>query len=97
MVVTTVMVSVKPEFVDEFLVATIRNHRASVREQGNLRFDVLQSADDPSKFLLYEAYADEESAAAHKESTHYASWRDEVAEWMAEPRRGIKYTSIIPQ
>ena len=97
MVVTTVMVDVKPEHVDAFISETIANHEQAIQEEGNLRFDVLQSDDDKTKFLLYEAYATEDNAAAHKDTAHYKSWRDTVAEWMAEPRTGIKYTSIKPE
>jgi (4S)-4-hydroxy-5-phosphonooxypentane-2,3-dione isomerase len=96
MVVTTVMVRVKPERVSEFITATVRNHEQSIFEQGNMRFDILQSDDDPAVFLLYEAYDTRESAAAHKKTSHYASWRDTVAEWMAEPRNGIHYKAIKP-
>jgi len=97
MVVTTVMVSVKKEDIDDFIKATIENHDESVKEEGNLRFDVLQSDDDPSRFLLYEAYVSAEAAAAHKDTEHYRKWRDSVADWMAEPRTGIKYTAVKPQ
>ena len=65
-------------------------------ETGNCRFDVLQDAADPSKFLLYEAYESKESAAAHKETAHYLKWRETVADWMAEPRQGVPYQSIAP-
>lgn len=96
MIVTAVMVHVKPEHRDEFVRATIANHEASVREPGNLRFDVLQSNDDPNAFLLYEAYDSEEKAAAHKKTAHYLTWRDTVADWMAQPRKGIPYRAIRP-
>lgn len=96
MVVTTVLVRVKPECIAGFIQATIRNHENSIYEQGNARFDVLQSSEDPAAFLLYEAYDTPESAAAHKKTAHYALWRDTVAEWMAEPRKGIYYKALRP-
>ena len=96
MVVTTVMVRVKPEHITAFIGETINNHEQSVLEPGNMRFDVLQSDDDPSSFLLYEAYDTRESAAAHKKTSHYARWRDTVAAWMAEPRNGIHYKALRP-
>ncbi len=71
MIVTTVTVYVKPENIDDFIEATIENHEASIKEPGNMRFDVLQSMTDPTRFLLYEAYQSEEEAAAHKETEHY--------------------------
>jgi len=96
MTVTCVYVRVKEAHIDDFIRATTDNHLGSVEEPGNLRFDVLQSADDPSSFLLYEAYVTEEAAAAHKSTRHYLAWREVVAGWMAEPRRGVKYISICP-
>jgi autoinducer 2-degrading protein len=96
MVVTIVEVSVKPERIDQFIAATTENHRGSIREPGNLRFDVLQSPQDAGLFLLYEAYDSEESAAAHKDTAHYAKWRDTVAPWMAVPRKGTAYRVVCP-
>lgn len=94
--VTIVHVHVKREHVDDFIAATRANHEASVREPGNCRFDVLQSAEQPDRFVLYEAYASAKDAAAHKLTDHYLRWRDQVAEWMAEPRRGVPYRGLFP-
>ncbi|HHH46186.1 MAG TPA: antibiotic biosynthesis monooxygenase, partial [Thiotrichales bacterium] len=94
--VTIVHVHVKPEHIEDFIAATRENHLASVREPGNLRFDVLQSEEDPARFVLYEAYVDEAAAAAHKETDHYLRWRERVADWMAEPRRGVRYRGLLP-
>jgi len=96
MYVTLVQVHVKPEHINDFIEATKRNHEASVREPGNRRFDVLQAPDNPSRFILYEAYADSAVAAAHKLTPHYLSWRDTVADWMAEPRQGIAWRGLFP-
>jgi autoinducer 2-degrading protein len=95
--VTLVEVHVKPEHIGDFIVATRRNHEASVREPGNRRFDVLQSPEDPARFILYEAYAGPADAAAHKQTPHYLTWRDTVADWMAEPRRGIPFNGVFPE
>lgn len=94
--VTLVHVQVKPEHVADFIAATQRNREASVREAGNRRFDVLQSAEAPARFVLYEAYASVADAAAHKQSAHYLEWRDAVAGWMAEPRQGVPYRGLFP-
>lgn len=96
MYVTLVHVHVKPEHLTQFIEATRVNHEGSVREPGNLRFDVLQSVDDPTRFIAYEAYEDEASAKAHKETPHYLDWRDTVADWMAEPRVGVRYDGLFP-
>jgi autoinducer 2-degrading protein len=94
--VTIVHVHVKPEHVAEFIEACRLNHEASVQEPGNRRFDVLQSPDDPTRFVLYEAYTSAADAAAHKQTEHYLHWRDSVADWMAAPRRGIPYQGLYP-
>ena len=96
MYVTLVYVHVKPERVADFIDAIRSNHEASVREPGNLRFDILQSAEDPTRFVAYEAYTDEAAAKAHKETAHYQDWRDAVADWMAEPRQGVRYDGLFP-
>ena len=95
--VTLVHVRVLPGRVDDFLAATRANHLASVREPGNVRFDVLQSPVDPTRFVLYEAYADAPAAGAHKETAHYLAWREAVAPLMAEPRRGEPYVGLYPE
>jgi len=95
--VTLVHVQVKPEHIADFIAATQANHCASLREPGNCRFDVLQSPDNPGQFVLYEAYLDAEAAAAHKATAHYLVWRDAVADWMAEPRRGVRYDGLFPK
>ena len=96
MITTIVHVTVKPEHIQEFIRATTANHLQSVKEPGNLRFDVLQLEEDPTRFALYEAYEDEASAAAHKHTPHYLEWKDTVAPWMAGPRKGIRYHAIVP-
>ena len=95
--VTLVHVAVKSEDVEAFLDATRANHDGSVHEPGNVRFDVLRSLDDPTCFVLYEAYADEGSALAHKETAHYLAWREAVASMMAEPRVGVRYDGLLPE
>lgn len=91
-----VHVHVKPEFVEAFKIASLENAQNSVREPGIARFDVIQSQDDPTRFVLVEVYRNLEATVAHKATAHYARWRDTVADMMAEPRQGIKYTNIFP-
>ena len=93
--ITLVHVRVKPEAIDAFIAATHANHEASIREPGNRRFDVLQSPDDPARFILYEAYTTADDAAAHKTTAHYLAWRDAVADLMAESRRGEPMSGLF--
>lgn len=97
MIATLVNVYVKLEFIDQFIEATRVNHEASILEAGNFRFDILQDSQDPGKFILYEVYDSEQAALAHKETAHYAVWRDSVAAWMATPRQGIRHSLLFPK
>lgn len=96
MLVVHVHVHVKPEHVEAFRQATLDNARHSVQEPGIARFDVVQQADDPTRFVLVEAYRSVEATAAHKATAHYARWRDAVADMMAEPRTSVKFANAFP-
>ncbi len=94
MLIVHVHVQVKPECIEAFKVATIENARQSVQEPGVARFDVVQQPDDPVRFVLVEVYRDAAAPARHKETAHYLTWRDAVADMMAEPRRSVKFNGI---
>ena len=96
MTATLVHVYVKSEFIKDFIDVTRENHEHSIRENGNLRFDILQDANNPGKFVLYEAYQSEQAVLAHKETAHYLKWRDTVASWMEKPREGMKHVMLFP-
>ena len=97
MFVTIVHIEVLPAHIESFIQASTENHQESVKEPGNLRFDLLRNEDNPNRFVLYEAYVNESVAAAHKETAHYLKWREIVAPWMAKPREGIRYTGLQPE
>ena len=96
MLIVHVFVHVKPECVAAFEAASLENARNSILEPGIARFDVIQQADDPTRFVLVEVYRTVEATVQHKESAHYARWRDTVNDMMAEPRYAIKYDNIFP-
>lgn len=96
MLIVHVHVRVKPESIEAFRRATVENARQSVREAGIARFDVLQDSNEPERFLLVEVYRNAEASAQHKETPHYQTWRDAVADMMAEPRKSVKYSSVFP-
>ncbi len=96
MIVVHVFVHVKPEQVNAFKEATLENAQNSVQEPGIARFDVVQQDDDPTRFVLVEAYRTSEDPARHKETLHYRKWRDSVADMMAGPRSSIKCSNIYP-
>lgn len=96
MLVYCVEVYVKEGYEDAFIKETEKNHLNTIKEPGNIRFDLSRSSDTPGLFFLYEVYRDEESVRAHKETAHYAEWREAVAPWMAKPRLGRKFDPIFP-
>jgi quinol monooxygenase YgiN len=97
MLIVHVFVHVKPDYVEEFKNASLENARHSIREPGMIRFDVIQQTDDPTHFLLIEIYRTVDAPAQHKETAHYAIWRDTVADMMAEPRASVKYVPLFPE
>jgi quinol monooxygenase YgiN len=96
MVIVHVQVHVLPDVVEAFKQATIENARNSILEPGIARFDVIQQVDDPTRFVLVEIYRTVEATTAHKQTAHYAVWRDKVSDMMAEPRSAIKFNAVFP-
>ena len=96
MLIVHVHVHIQPEFVEPFQLACIENARKSVEEAGIARFDVIQQADDATRFVLVEVYRNAGAPGRHKETAHYAAWRDTVASMMAEPRYSVKYSNVYP-
>jgi (4S)-4-hydroxy-5-phosphonooxypentane-2,3-dione isomerase len=97
MVILHVHVRVRSEHLDAFRDATLENARNSTQEPGNLRFDVVQQVDDPARFVLVEVYRDESAVEAHRQSAHYAKWRDLAEPMMAEPRRRTLFNAVFPE
>ena len=95
MLIVHVHIHVKPDCVELFKQACVENARGSVKEPGIARFDVVQQADDPTRFVLVEVYCTADAPAKHKETAHYAKWRDTVAPMMAEPRTSVKYGEVF--
>jgi autoinducer 2-degrading protein len=96
MLIVHVHAHVKEESIAAFREASLENARHSIKEPGIARFDVLQQADDPARFVLVEVYRTPEAPARHKETPHYQAWRDAVAPMMAEPRASVKYANLFP-
>ena len=96
LVIVHVHVHVKPDALEAFRAATVDNAGHSVQEPGVARFDVVQSVEDPTRFVLVEVYRSPEAQASHKETAHYQRWRDAVADLMAEPRTSVRYADVFP-
>ena len=97
MLIVHVSIHVKPEHIEAFKAATLENARNSILEPGIARFDFLQQEDDPTRFKLVEVFRTPEAQLAHRDTAHYTTWRDTVAEMMAEPRTFIRYANVYPE
>ena len=97
MLIVHVHVQVKADCIDAFRAASLANASASVKEPGVARFDVCQQTDDAARFVLVEVYRNAEAPARHKETAHYAAWRDAVAPMMAAPRTSVKFGNVFPE
>jgi autoinducer 2-degrading protein len=94
MFIAAVHVYIKPDSVDEFIAGIKANHEGSIEEPGCLRFDVAQSKDDPTEFLLWEVYVDEAANAFHKTTPHYLAFKEKMPELMAKDRRSDLFDGI---
>jgi len=95
MYVVAVTVFVKSEFTEAFVEAVLDNARNTRKEPGNVRFDVLRAEEDPNRFLLYEVYRAKEDFAKHQQTEHYLRWKNKVADWMAQPRQGVRHVPVF--
>ena len=95
MQIVAVTIYVKPEFVKEFIAATLDNARNTRKEPGNLRFDVSRAADDPNRFMLYEVYRSADGIKAHQQTAHYQRWKQGVTDWMVKPRDRFEYVPMF--
>ena len=97
MFVVCVKVQVTAEHCEAFIAATRDNALGTRQEPRNVRFDVLQSLEDPNRFTLYEVYHDEAGFKEHQQTPHYLAWRTTVAPMMQSPRVGEKHRSLLPE
>ncbi|HMU38059.1 MAG TPA: antibiotic biosynthesis monooxygenase [Pseudomonadota bacterium] len=97
MYVVVVRIQVLADRVSDFIAATLANAQGTRQEAGNVRFDVLQQNEDPTRFSLYEVYLDEAGFKAHQQTPHYLTWKATVADMMAGPRVGEKHHQLFPK
>ena len=97
MIVTLVYIKVIPDHIEEFIAASRLNQENSTKEKGNIRFDIIQKSDDPSVFVFYEVFENDEAINAHKLTAHYLQWKATVEPWMEVPRNGVRYEVRFPR
>lgn len=93
--VTLVEINVKPNMIERFKEVFLPNHLGSIAEKGNLRFDVLQDHEEPTRFIIYEAYEDQAAALAHKQTTHYKDCVEALKPIMTDVRTKRQYHGLM--
>jgi quinol monooxygenase YgiN len=88
---------VKPENIEEFKRICAENAKNSVKEPGVKRFDVLQQSDDPTRFVLVEAYLNGTDLEKHKQTAHYNKWRQVAEKMILGERTRTRYVPIWPE
>ena len=96
MYIVHVHLHVKSEYIKDFITACLDNVRDSLKEPWICRFDLLQQADDPTRFELIEVYRTSEDPEKHKATEHYNKWRVLAEKMLAEPRSRTVYTNLSP-
>ena len=82
--VHTAHLEVLPAFADRFEKRLAQHADASRREPGCLKFDIHRNVEQPTRFLLYEVYSDEEALSAHRASEHFKAFRKDIDEWVVD-------------
>jgi|CXWL01.1.fsa_nt_gi autoinducer 2-degrading protein len=95
MYVLCVTAYVKPENINDFLATTAKYASLTRQEKGNVRYDVLQSDEDSTCFVIYEAYQSKDDFLVHRDTVHSLQWKEKIESWMARPRQRIRCNSII--
>jgi autoinducer 2-degrading protein len=94
MFIVLVRVQVRQELLGEFKPAILQNATRSVeRDPGCFRFDVLQQEDDPTKWVFYEVYENEQAWVLHRSSAHFLEFK-ELADRALISRDVTKLTGI---
>ena len=91
-----VLFNVKKECIDKFKEISKENAENSLREEGIVRFDVMQEQDNNSRFILQEIYLSPGEQLKHRETEHFKKWKSQVNDLLVEEYTFIKYTNLFP-
>lgn len=94
MVVQVVYLEAKPELLDTFLAEATANAAESRKEPGVERFDLLQQADNPQRFMLYEVYRAESDLESHRQTPHFKRWLEKGVPTLTGERVKVFYTMV---
>jgi quinol monooxygenase YgiN len=95
MIFITAKFRVRPEDADAWPEISRSFTDATRAEPGCLWFDWSRSLDDPAEYVLVEAFRDDDAAAAHVQSAHFAAAQKELPPHLTETPRIVNFT--VPQ
>ncbi|MBD9526081.1 MULTISPECIES: antibiotic biosynthesis monooxygenase [Paracoccus] len=95
MLVQLVHIQVLPGKRQAFLDAFRLNWEGSLREPGNIRFDVLCDPEDENSFSIYEVFQDEAALEAHRATEHYRRCVELIAPLSDGPRSKRFYQPVM--
>lgn len=87
MIFITARFRVRPEHADNWPKITAAFTAATRAEPGCLWFDWSRSLDDPTEYILVEAFRDGEAGAAHVGSAHFRAAQEVLPAHLAETPR----------
>ncbi|GAA3589454.1 putative quinol monooxygenase [Streptomyces osmaniensis] len=95
MIFITAKFRVRPEHADRWPEISAEFTRATHAEPGCLWFDWSRSVEEPTEYVLVEAFRDEEAGAAHVQSAHFKAAQQTLPPHLAETPRIVNMT--VPQ
>lgn len=95
MIFITAKFRVRPEDADRWPQIAAEFTRSTRAEPGCLWFEWSRSVDDPTEYVLVEAFRDDEAGAAHVGSEHFAKARETLPPHLAETPRIVN--ANVPQ
>ncbi|KAA8997205.1 antibiotic biosynthesis monooxygenase [Paenibacillus spiritus] len=77
--------TVKPEAQAEFLEAVRTLLTATRAEEGNLSYDLYESAERPGDFVMVEVWKDGAAVQAHNASPHFQAFAGQASSYLTAP------------
>ena len=82
----------EPEHAGAWAGLTQEFTEATRAEPGNLWFDWSRSLDDPTEYVLVEAFRDGDAGGAHVQSAHFAAAMAELPQYLVETPKIVSQT-----
>ena len=95
MIFITAKFQVRPEHADRWLEVSRAFTEATRAEPGCLWFDWSRSVEDPTEYVLVEAFRDGEAGGAHVQSDHFRAAQGELPQYLVATPKVVNFE--VPQ